>query len=54
VTDQQNRSGKSLERFEQGVLRDDIEVVGRLVEQQRVVAMRDDLRQRQPRALTAG
>ena len=53
VADDHDRAGKAPERFEQGLLGYYVEVVGRLVEQQAVVAPRDHLGQRQPRAFAA-
>src|SRR5258708_25210482 len=41
MTDYYNGAGKSAERFEQRVLRYDVEVVGRLVEQQTIARPRE-------------
>src|SRR5208283_4038550 len=53
VADYYNGARKSPERVEQRVLRDDVEVVGRLVEQQAIARPGQHLRQRQARALAA-
>ena len=53
MRDEDQRAAEILERLEQHVLRVEIEVVGRLVEQQRVRRAQQHARDRQPRALAA-
>ena len=53
VRDEDQRPAEVLERFEQNVLRVEIQVVGRLVEQQRVRRAQQHPRHRQPRALAS-
>src|SRR5439155_21620322 len=51
VADQYHRTWKSFESFGQRFLRDNIEVVGRLIEQQTIVAMGENLGQGESPAL---
>ena len=53
VRDEDQRAAVILERVEQDVLRVEVEMVGRLVEQQRVRRTQQHARHRQPRALAA-
>jgi hypothetical protein len=53
VADQDDRAFELVERLHQRLARVDVEVVGRLVEDQQVRRVAGDQRQRQPRALAA-
>ena len=53
MRDEDQRAAEVLERLEQHVLRVEIEMVRRLVEQQRVRRPQEHARDREPRALTA-
>ena len=54
MADHNHRARIVVERLDQGLTRIDIEVVGRLVEDQHMRSLAGDQRQRQPRLFPAG